>query len=290
MLFKLSPNESDEYARSEHHERVAQILSLIERANHLPALPAGLTSLLTAITRAHRRIVDISTVIPFTTVNQNPIRVRLLAAILRVSDASDIDNQRSPEAIFELFEQAMPASSKDYWRRNFLVTGVNYDAVSSSIWVYILPSPEQLGSVIRHLELCEWLREELTEELRSVASVFREYNIPLFHVQLIDQASGKILELERPPSEAGCFTITMRQSNLNATNLDELERTLRQHPGTYKIAVEVRTNSGSLFGTIPHLSTDGSDGTINAINDVLGDAVLGCELQSEPVNVWRFTN
>ncbi len=293
MLFKLNPAELDVDIRDSHHERVMSVLARIRDVEqlHLPSLPPGLDPLIEKITRAHRRAVDISTVEPSSTVNQNSIRVRLLAAIVRISDASDMDNRRAPEAVFEMYEPAIPETSKLHWRRNAVVAGVTYDSLSSSVWINVLPPEGRLIDVIRHLEVLNWLNEELRAELQSVQNVFRDYNIHLFHVQMIDHVSGKPLELGRPPSGTSCFMIIMRQSNLPDELLTRLETVIEQHPGNYEVAVEVRTDAGTMVHTVPNLTIDGSPEAKDAIGNVLGVALTGYEVRSmPPEDIRRVTS
>ena len=283
MLFKLNAQESDKYARDNHHERVVDVLARLQQSGSFPPLPFALGSVVIAITRAHRRLVDISLVRELSRTGSHDIRVRLLAAILRIADASDIDQRRAPEAVFEIYESGIPQESKVYWHKHAMVAGIRYDTLSASVWINILPPAESVRNVVNHLELLHWLKQELEHELESVRGIFREYRVPLFHVQLFDHSSGERLELERPPRTVPYFLIRILQVNLASNALDQLETTLKKYPGNHKVAIEIVTSSGArLFGTVPNLCVEHNDAVADATRATLGDALAGFQFQSIP--------
>ena len=283
MLFKLDAQESEKQARDNHHERVMTLLSRLQESGNFPSLPPALGPLVKTITGAHRRLVDISSVTEVSRAGSYDIRARLLAAILRIADASDIDQRRAPEAVFEIYENAIPERSKVHWQKHAMVAAVRYDTLSASVWINIFPPGGTVSDLVDQLELSYWLKQELEQELESVRTVFREYRVPLFHVQLLERGSGERLELEKPPRIAPYFLIRILKANLATSTLDQLERILRQHPGNDRVAIEiVRTSGDRLFGTVPNLSVEFNDAVVEATRTTLGGALAGFQFQSVP--------
>lgn len=81
--------------------------------------------------------------------NGNVIRMRELAALLRLADACHIDESRAPIDLKNLFDSfGMPAVSQDHWGIPRLIHQVEFDHRSKSIPLHcLLPPPRRYGTV-----------------------------------------------------------------------------------------------------------------------------------------------
>jgi hypothetical protein len=279
MLFRLE-EDSVEVARLQHHRRVLEILSLIQTTFGLGVLPEVLRYPLSLITAAHSRKEDISSIIDVTQIHDHAVRVKLLAAILRVADASDIDQRRGPRSIFELYEAGIPEPSRNHWTKHMNIAGLRYDSISSTILVYVIKPKGSLLDIIAEFELLEWIKNELQSELDSVASVFREYRVPLFHVQLIEQ-NGKPIDIEEPPRITNHCLITVDEVRLTEPKLAELEQSLSQRPGEFRVFLEIRAKSGARMFVNTGTDTALDRETLSRIQESLGNAFVAYETRTE---------
>ena len=76
------------------------------------------------------------------------VRLRELAAILRLADACHVDESRAPVDLKNLFDSfGMPAISQDHWGIPRLIHGVEFDHRSHTIPLHcLLPPPKRYGT------------------------------------------------------------------------------------------------------------------------------------------------
>lgn len=148
------------------------------------------------LARYHRRKEDIMVCNQTIWFDGAYIRLRLLAAYLRLADALCIDMSRVPDPDYAIvMTYDLPAESKVHWIRSKLVDSFYIDSINGLIHVVInLPNnlkeilPDNSVAASQDEEFTSWLKEwceisilqELRSELNSVKDVFLRNNITRF--------------------------------------------------------------------------------------------------------------
>jgi len=102
--------------------------------------------------------------------DKDQIKLRLLAALFRLADASDTTSRRAPPIIYELFglnrvnrkSSKRRKTARKHWLAHQNITGLNYDPEKKVIWLMI----ERLDKAM--ISLCN-----LCDELNTVAVVLK---------------------------------------------------------------------------------------------------------------------
>jgi len=145
---------SDEKIRREHHQRSEKFI-----VNHFSRLDIdsrdahalGLLSLY------HRRSANLDDCPREFPVNSRIVRLRLLAAYLRLADALDTDQSRSPSSDYAIcIAYNIPISSKLHWIKSRLVSGIFIEPRRQRIVVYFKePHASLLPMELRRLKISE---------------------------------------------------------------------------------------------------------------------------------------
>ena len=282
MLFSLREHEPIEEVRQVHHERTSEVLARIQQAMGLSELPAVLRPLLSTISSAHSRRVRIEDIPVESIVGRHRVRTQLLGAILRIADACDIDFRRAPESIFELYESGIPLESKAYWKKHSLVSGTTYDTLRASICAYVIPPEPNVPSEVNGIELLHWVQQELSKELESVASVFRQNQIPLYQVLLINNNSGVRLDVLNPPQQAPYVLIQVRRDVANLATFASLQEILTTHSGDHAVAIELIMPTGArVYVKSVSASFEPTEATLAEVRATLGDSWAGFHVKSD---------
>lgn len=133
---------------------------------------------LTNICAYHRRHRLISTFDPIEVISkydQRPIRLVVLAALLRLADACHEDQSRAPGSLMELYKSlGMPQEVAIHWETAKLITGVHFDHTKRRITLTAYCPSEfnfnDLG-IFDLGEIVELARQDVQEELQSVQQV-----------------------------------------------------------------------------------------------------------------------
>jgi translation initiation factor 2B subunit (eIF-2B alpha/beta/delta family) len=171
ILNLFGPAEDFKMVRDTHHERSAQYV-MEKRTRDALGLDRHEASLIAEICRYHRKKLDIRNC----EAEVGNLRLRLLAAYLRLADALHIDKTRTNEARYELLLAAgMPWESRFHWMK--------------SMWVHsIIPEPDDLRIRVSVLDtessrrglLAQLVGDEIREELDSVRDVLIRGGISYF--------------------------------------------------------------------------------------------------------------
>ena len=133
---------------------------------------------LTNICAYHRRHRLISTFDPIEVISkydQRPIRLVVLAALLRLADASHEDQSRAPGSLMELYKSlGMPQEVAVHWETAKLITGVNFNHTKRRITLTAY-CPSEFAFNDLHAfdlgEIVELVRQDVQDELQSVQQV-----------------------------------------------------------------------------------------------------------------------
>ncbi len=240
--------ESPENARKHHHERVKFVLDFLVSTSQIRSMEISEETLLTRICEGHSRKTDLNSIAETAPLNGETIRPRLLSAILRMSDALDIDHRRAPESIFEIFEESIPEESQKHWKKHKPISGIEFNRTHASIDVVTIFEPSLVNFVEQFL-LVQWVITEIKKELDSVREVFDRYGIPFYNVNIKDLATGKLLNTESIPA-SGYLRIEILEERLDNSKLMKLSELFKSNQGEIKVILEIDLKEGGRV-TIP---------------------------------------
>ena len=239
--------ESPEDARKYHHERVKDVIDLLVSKKEITPLENSEETILTKICAGHSRKTDLNDITKTSTLNGESINPRLLSALLRIADALDIDHRRAPETIFELFEDSIPENSKEHWDKHRFVNSVEFNRIYASIDI-VTTFKQTLIDLVEQHKLAHWVQEEIKNELRSVKSVFDDYELPFSHVLLKDYATGKYIDTDIDSAEL--VRIECNENDLTEETLSKLSKLFAENRGELKVYLEINLEKGGRI-TIP---------------------------------------
>ena len=247
MFLERPAGEEPEVTRQQHHIRSAQA---IERLNSDLRFNRFELPIVKEISMAHRE-VSLSDLAPEKRIGEAAIRVRLLAALLRIADACDIDYRRAPEAIFQYYKEMIPQISRPHWQKHFPISSVYYQRERSSIIVSVHFSIDLIEYVEQYKMLC-LIRKELLEELESVKEVFGyPYDIRIFHVEIQKFESGNIIDLSSLDGGDSWVLIGIDVDGINEHTLNELLKLLNAHRDKTVVILEILPPFGPIFIKLP---------------------------------------
>jgi len=105
------------------------------------------------------------------------VRTRLISALLRLSDALDIDKNRLPREENRNHELISDATKREY-KKHEMVHGVAINSVEESILIQILINEQDPESV----EIYNEIKQKLTEEFESVKAILLDYGINIKYI------------------------------------------------------------------------------------------------------------
>lgn len=245
MFLGRKDEENPEQTRKQHHERSAEIIQSLNDRKFIDIDIAEL-GVIKKVIEAHR-ITDTQKFPETQRIAGNKVRTQLLGALLRIADACDCDRARAPRAIFEIFSQNIPESSKKYWQIHFPVTDVNFDKMRASIVVSI-DLGEDLEGRIETIRMGNWLKKELSEELSSVSRIFLSNEIPLVRVEVKEFSSGQFIEFSQFPEHENYLMITVG-SYFDKTGelMSKIAGSISDMSCGIRLIIEIRPPEGPLF-------------------------------------------
>lgn len=104
------------------------------------------------------------------------IRIRFLAALLRIADELDLDYTRVSPTIIDL--KRIPEDSLRHWEKHRDIGGVLIESKSWTIEIHALPANEESKAIIKEL-----VEQKVQRELDHVSPIFKEYQ--LYYRQVI---------------------------------------------------------------------------------------------------------
>jgi translation initiation factor 2B subunit (eIF-2B alpha/beta/delta family) len=137
---------------------------------------------LTKICAYHRRHRPLGTFEPARIDSEydgKPVRLAVLAALLRLADACDEARLRPPRLLVSLFRaQGIPNAVGQYWQTANLIVAVDVDVAAREI-ILKTRCPKELGfhlGILDLQEIVDMVQDELDEELQSVQQVLLPYD------------------------------------------------------------------------------------------------------------------
>ena len=108
-----------------------------------------------------------------------PVRIKVIAALLRITDACHVDKSRVPGKLRALYDSlGMPPEEVCFWGKPELVSRVRFQHPDGKIVIESLV-PDQFDfqrGKFDFEEIIELVRKDIEEELRSVQTVLLTYN------------------------------------------------------------------------------------------------------------------
>lgn len=165
MFWGKEKREAPSVTRKMHHIRSAEYVT--QNPNGFLDFSSFETEFVRELCLSHRStflIIDIPEIRPLHEVD---VRVRLICKLLRIADASDVDNRRAPQSIFDMYREFIPTTSKEHWKRNFPISAVRYNLNEEAIVIHLSLS-NQASIRIEQIDMAQKIRKELQYELRSI--------------------------------------------------------------------------------------------------------------------------
>jgi translation initiation factor 2B subunit (eIF-2B alpha/beta/delta family) len=246
ILNLFGPKENFRQVRDEHHERSARYIEAHRASLGLDSFEGAKVS---EICRYHRKRYDINECEP----EVGNVRLRLLAAYLRLADALHTDKTRIDEAQFRLLlATGMPWESRFHWLKSRWVDCIRLDRDELRILVSLFDLPKEAP---RRGLLPRLVEAEIREELDSVRDVLIRGGISYF----LD-VQTRIINLPLPQSEV--IELDLVLSNLELESISSASEA-----------------ADSIIGTVLRLADVGAE-AYGAIRDYLEQ--LQSVLESRP--------
>ena len=269
LFLGRKPEEDPVVARKEHYKRVRDAIDCLENERNIAAMNLHHKELVIIICEGHSRNTNLSSIADSISLYGENIRLQMLASILRVADALDIDQRRTPESIFKLYEESIPAKSIEHWKKSFAITGIRINPQYASVDVYVILNEHNLQTLIHQRIMLNEVYDTLRNEIDSVDNVFSINRIPLHHVRLLDGRTNKTLETTSARSR---LTITtLEQDLLVDETLNKFEEILKTNSGECRIILQIKlANQSMLTINLPPIFSILPDNTVfSQIRDIL---------------------
>ena len=182
----IADDNREKEIRDSHHFRSEKYI--IEDYNNLEINEEEATAF-ALLAKFHRRRCDINScpiLYPIPGIkNENMLRLRLLAAYLRLADALHVDKTRTPASQYAItLAYNIPNNSKLHWLRSKFVQDIQIDIENKKLVVHFnMPSKIESWYKNRLAYLPDIQRdivEDLTSELNTVKDVLLSYNFSHF--------------------------------------------------------------------------------------------------------------
>jgi len=123
------PYSVQDLIRDEHHIRSGRYIKEHRTDLKLDHIEVECVRL---IAEGHREIKLESKEYDDQVIGQTSVRVRLLAALLRLADELDITYGRAPETLYEILKNDMPDYSRLQWLKHYYTAGVLIDTITEA--------------------------------------------------------------------------------------------------------------------------------------------------------------
>ncbi len=272
MFLGREQGEPASETRNHHHERSAAILRRLVEGRFIDLLPFELSTV-EDIVRGHR-LVDLATLQEVQHLSGHSIRTRLLAALLRLADACDIDHSRAPEAVFAFYQEIIPPVSREHWRRHQIVSDVYYEPGRASIVV----SVDLTGGFVEGFEkavMAHVVLGQLKREVDSASETLSSYGISVVRVEVKDYNRGTYVGFSEFPQPSNYVLIGVVSSfRLFQEFYQAVEPFLAENQGPV-LLIEIRPPEGPLFiDTHRPVLADRLDDLERSVKDRLGIAFV----------------
>lgn len=165
MFWGKKKGEAPSVTRKMHHIRSAEYVE--KNPNGFLDFDKFEKEFVKELSLSHRStfpVIDIPELRPLQEVD---VHIRTLCKLLRIADASDIDNRKAPQSIFDINKQFIPTISKEHWERYFPISAIRYNFDSEAVIIYLrLNDQEPIKT--KQLDMAQKIRKELQSELKSI--------------------------------------------------------------------------------------------------------------------------
>jgi hypothetical protein len=176
------PGEDPVLIREEHHERTEEYFNKLHDKIGLNAHEAHIAG---RIARGHRKVDLYSNDYQEMIIGQGVrIRTRLLSALLRIADETDITHSRTPEVIY--FTLNPTGKSDEEFKKHLSISGIGQLTEPHKIYLSAIAYDPIGAKAIRQVT------KKIQTELNLVKSILSQHGIPLDTVELRLETRGFI--------------------------------------------------------------------------------------------------
>jgi len=194
MLITKKKDENSQFIRKQHHLRTWEFI--IEKKDKL-YLNHFESNIIAQLCKGHRCVDLKSSDFDDQIIQTYYIRVRLLAALMRLGDELDIDYRRAPEALKQILQIQMPTSSKIHWLKHYYVQGLMFgwesryglNILTISIST-VFPENEKNDA-----EISKLIVEPVLQGITSTSEILNRYGIVIELKELKINRSKSIEEI-----------------------------------------------------------------------------------------------
>ena len=279
MFLNRKRGETPEHTREIHHLRSAEA---VEKLEDMFGLNTFELSIVKEICTAHREI-PLNSLSTEKHIGDECIRLRLLAALLRIADECDVDYRRAPQAIFWQYRDLIPKISLPHWKKHFPISSIYFSRHRASIILSVQFSQE-LSSFVEQNKIAHLIKKELHEELKTVEEVFNypSYAIGISSVQIQDYESGRLIDETTYPNEETLVLISINPDATSSNFLSKLSTVLKAHPGGIPVILEIRPPVGPLFMKLPSkYSVENYSDLHHNIENIFGDNLVDFRIEEK---------
>lgn len=175
---KRRPYSFQDLIRDEHHLRSSRYIrehAKDLKLDHVEAECIGL------ISEGHRKTKLDAKEYDDSPIGFKPVRVRLLAALLRLADELDIAYTRAPETLFDILKNEMPDYSRLQWLKHYYTSGVLFSPQEANgkkkifIKIHCQYPKEDVGRKITEVLVFK----PIEDALKETREIFLEYGLNL---------------------------------------------------------------------------------------------------------------
>jgi len=163
-------NEVD--LRANHAQYAADFIDDLQRRNS-NAISPQLAQLLGQVCLAHRRDFDLSGMTASPRIPECEVWIRgdLIAGFLRVCDAADVGQGRTPVALLERWGDALPESSRSHWRGHGLIHSSTLSEQTGEVLFHVIDDADLRDANLRELYVAA------TDDLDSTRQVLVRHGL-----------------------------------------------------------------------------------------------------------------
>ncbi len=246
MFIGRQANEDPEQIRHTHNTLSAEIIQRF-KIDHQITVSQDELDIIKIVIIAHRQI-DLSTLPLNQRIEDSGIRTRLLGAFLRIADACDCDRSRAPKAVFDLFYDNIPDSSKPFWALHPSVTDVDINHKWASIVISVNFNSANVEERIGKYRIANFVKKKIESELKSAKETFERHGVFIVRVEIKDFINNTLVDLQSSPSQDNIATISICA---NSERIQTLSQTIGRFVSTANnavpLVVEFMPMEGPLF-------------------------------------------
>ena len=175
-------------------------------------------AILANICHFHRKKNNINDFVPAVITGKitgEPVRIKVIAALLRIADACHVDKSRAPGNLRALYDSlGMPPEEVCYWGQPELVSRVRFQHRDGKIVIEsLVPEPFDFKrGKFDFEEIIELIRKDIVEELESVKTVLLAYTNTALKEVTKEVNILPVLDIEAPRRCLGVWPYFLKKS------------------------------------------------------------------------------